>query len=347
MRRIMIVTNSLTGGGAERSMNLVSNELFKRGWVVAVVPINSGNHDKVEVLCEIFPLERSWREGLWGTLKAQRKFQRLVTSWNPDLIILNCDLPELFGALLLAKKPLIAVEHVNRPWASRVILGKLIRKILEFRNTTWVAVSAHLRIWPNANTPKSVILNSIELGEKILSEKDTGKISRKLQRIVFIGRLAPQKRPLWLLEIASSLQVPLVIIGDGVLRGALEFESNTRKLSATFMGQVTDPWASIRQGDLLLVPSEYEGDGLVVIEALDKKIPFLVSDIPDFRRFGFPEYCYCSDVEEFVEKITYFGGNLGELSIPSSIANQILNPRLIESVGDSWEEFLRKTSTSF
>jgi len=342
MHRIMIVTNSLTGGGAERSMNLVSNELLKRGWVVSVVPINSSNADKIKVLCEIFPMGRKWQGGFWGTAKAQLKFNRLVASWNPDLIILNCDLPELFGALLLSKKPLIAVEHVNRPWASRSILGKLVRKILEIRKTTWVAVSTHLKIWPNESFPEKVILNSIDIGEKNLDVQGTKGNLCALRRIVFIGRLAPQKRPHWLLEIASLTEIPLVVIGAGVLRDTLEIESNTKNLRTTFTGQMTDPWASVGQGDLLLVPSEYEGDGLVVIEALEREIPFLLSDIPEFRRFNFPENIYCKDIIEFVKRIKDCSENLEGLSIPSITSNQILNLRTIDSVGDAWEEFLLK-----
>ena len=36
----MVVTNSLAGGGAERSMNLLVNELASRGMALSLVPIN-------------------------------------------------------------------------------------------------------------------------------------------------------------------------------------------------------------------------------------------------------------------------------------------------------------------
>ena len=48
MKRIMIVTNSLSGGGAERSMNIVSNEMHMRKWPTILVALNSGPRDLVE-----------------------------------------------------------------------------------------------------------------------------------------------------------------------------------------------------------------------------------------------------------------------------------------------------------
>ena len=337
----MIVTNSLTGGGAERSMNLVANELTARGLTVALVPINSGLADQVIPKCEVFPLERQWRGSLSNTISSIWSFNRLVWTWKPDLIVLNCDLPELFGALLLSKQKLIAIEHINHPWITRQGFGRFVRKVLEIRKTTWVAVSAHLTIWPGKEIPFQILLNPIIVkSQPIVSNLQQLVRSQKLKRLVFIGRLTEQKRPDWVLEIASQTQLPVEFIGDGIMLKQLEVTAAVKNLSASFSGQVIDPWFLLKEGDLLLIPSRYEGDGLVVLEALHNQVPMLLADIPDFRRFALPEINYCMDVGDFVQRIGLSRNNLNDLLVPEELSMPLLNSRSIRSVGDSWEEFL-------
>ena len=111
-------------------------------------------------------------------------------------------------------------------------------------------------------------------------------------------------------------------------------------LSINFRGQIRDPWGAIEDGDLLIAPSEYEGDGLVVIEGMQKGLPMLIADIPDFRRFGLPEANYCKSTEDFILSINRFGANISALLVPNNISTQILAARSPEAVGDKWEEFL-------
>lgn len=340
MKRIMIVTNALIGGGAERSMNLLANELKRRGKSVSLVPINSGFENQVFPKCEVFPLGRKWRGGPLETIQSMWKFNSLVRKWKPDLVILNCDLPELHGALLLSSQRFIVVEHANFPWISRQILGKVVRKVLNARKTIWVAVSDHLKIWPTNELPSRILLNPIfDTSMSALSRSRQLHSTRKLKRLVFIGRLAPEKRPDWVLEIAMQTKLPIKFIGAGLMHENLEAKAKKGELAVTFAGQVIDPWALVKDGDLLLVPSKYEGDGLVVLEGLFNDVPMLIADIPDFRRFGFPELNYCDSIADFVKTIEFVRLDLSQLSIPTALSEHILFPRSIQSVGDSWTNF--------
>jgi len=338
MSRVMIVTNSLTGGGAERSMNLISNELFARGWKISLVPINSSSNDKVIPLCEVFPLNRPWRGGVLDTLKAIKNFNSVVKVWKPDVIILNCDLPELFGALVRFNGTLVGIEHVNYPWITRSVLGRAIRRALQVRGVIWTAVSPQLNIWPSHEKPRFVLLNSI--GESNASKVFLGvhNVSVVLNRLVFVGRLTQQKRPNWALEISSRVQIPIEIIGDGVLRHELQLQSDPSR--TTFTGMLNDPWRDRLIGDFIIIPSEYEGDGLVVIEALQRGLPILVSDIPEFRRFGFPERNYCESINVFVSRIEEFREKIEDLVVPPEISDMILRTRSSSNVAETWEKFL-------
>ena len=338
MQRVMIVTNSLTGGGAERSMNMVSNELTKRGWSVALVPVNTSEPDLITPTCEVFPLYRQWRGSFFNTLSAYVRFNRVVRSWKPDVLVLNCDLPELFGALLLHRQFIVIVEHVNFPWSTRVVTGKIIRSILSMRGGVWAAVSSHLGIWPTGKSPYAILQNPLTPSIETIQKT---AVTSYLKRLVYIGRLSsPQKRPEFMLEIGAASGVDVEIVGDGLVRDTLQEEVAAKKLRVKFSGQIRDPWSLINQGDLLIVPSSYEGDGLVVIEGLQKGIPILVSDIPDFRRFGLPERNYCQTVGAFIARINEYRTDLHHLIVPENIVAPILVSRSLGAVGDSWEEFL-------
>ena len=336
MKRVMIVTNSLAGGGAERSMNLVCNELIKRGWPISLVPINSGTSDLVIPMCEVFPLERKWRGNFMSMMVVLWKFNRVVNLWRPDIIILNCDLPELFGALLFRKHNLVALEHTSKPWEQRTLLGKIVRRILKSRNTTWAAVSNHLTVWPSKEKPTAVLQNPVSFSNK----NETLAIENEIKRLIFIGRLSDEKRPELALEIARLTNLNLIIIGDGLMKEKLENRADIESIEVTFLGWIENPWSKIQSGDLLIVTSSFEGDGLVVIEAMQKGIPILLSDTLDFRRFGLPEINYCQTVENFVAQINEYRKTLSLLILPESIVGPILRSRSLLVVGNSWEEFL-------
>jgi len=334
----MIVTSSLTGGGAERSMNLLANELLRRGWEVSLVPINSSQPDLIEPQCEVFPINRKWSSGFFDIIKSIVEFNRIAIACKPEIVILNCALPELFGSMMLRCPSIIVLEHAKYPWVGRESLGKFVRRVLQLRGAKWAAVSSHLKIWPSNILPDRVLQNSISRLETQNSKLDNFST---LKRIVFIGRLSIEKRPDWILEISSKTGIPAIFIGDGSLRAELESKLDNSKSSVNFQGYVRNPWSWIIPGDLLIVPSEWEGDGLVIIEALQSNIPILLSDIPEFRRFHFPDHNYAPDCQAFVHSIQANAGDLNSLRIPVEVSSQILLARTPVNVGGNWHEFLQ------
>ena len=344
MKKVMLVTNCLTGGGAERSMNLLANELMSRGLTLSLVPINRSGQDLVTPNCEIFPLFRNPKLGNLQTTRAYLKFVLAVYKWKPEIIVLNCDLPELFGAFLPRFQKIIVVEHANPSWSNRINIGKLVRKILFFRRVSFIAVSPHLSIWPKGTKPDFICENliiPISTAPKVNLEHSS------LSRIVFVGRLTNfQKRPFQILDISSALNIPTVFIGEGPERKALTEDAQRRKIDASFTGYVTDPWSLVSQNDLLIVPSRFEGDGLVVVEAMQLNIPILLADIPDFRRFRLPDIHYCSSLENFVNTIEAYRENICDLVIPDEDSRRILESRSPRKVGDAWV-FLFKSLGGF
>ena len=317
-------------------MNLLSNELTKRGWPVSLIPINSSIPDQVLPVSEVFSLNRQWKGSLANTFVAFWKFNKVVSSWKPDVIVLNCDLPELFGALLFGRHNLVVLEHTTQPWAKRKLLGRIVRRILKLRKTTWTAVSTQLIIWPTKEKPSAVLQNSVSIPNQKITQLSEGDI----RRLFFIGRLSGEKRPELALEIAKATKLDLVIIGDGIMKNDLEKKARSESIKATFMGWIEYPWSEFQPGDLLIVPSSYEGDGLVVIEGLAHRIPMLLADIVDLRRFNFPEKNYAINLSDFVVRCETFRHNLYDLCLPENISSRILEQRSMKNIATAWENFL-------
>ena len=232
------------------------------------------------------------------------------------------------------------IEHANPAWSTRKNFGKFVRQILRFRDVTFVAVSSHLRIWPTNFAPEWILPNIIPISQKV--NFISGHHSQ-IRRLVFIGRLARvQKRPDWILDIAKIAKLPTKFIGSGTELDSLKIKAGVLRVDAEFSGHILDPWKELRDGDLLIVPSSFEGDGLVILEAISNKIPFLVSDISDFRRFHLQEEVYCKDIEDFADRISVYSNRLDELIVPIEDSARILDSRGIHEVLKQWNSLLSK-----
>ncbi len=337
MKSLFIVTNSISGGGAERSMNILANSLHKRGWDVTLIPINSSPPDSVSIDCQVESFNRNWDSGLFQLIHVVIKFMRFVRENPPNLVILNCDLPEFLGFFLPRKQQIIVVEHSPKPFQSRILLGRLVRFSERVRKATFVRVSPNLSIWASDKIEAKHIPNAVDLS--ILYEMNLYKDSSDcpVSRLVYLGRLAPEKNPILFLDIAHALNLPALVIGGGPMLEALKVRFGGKVI---FTGQSAKPWSLIQRGDLLIVPSNYEGDGLVVTEAIIKGVPLIMRDNEDLRRFRLSEMNYASNLMSFTEKISS-SNNITDFIVSGKIKTDITAERNIESIADKWEEILK------
>jgi glycosyltransferase involved in cell wall biosynthesis len=104
--------------------------------------------------------------------------------------------------------------------------------------------------------------------------------------IGFIGRLDPVKRILDLCEAVQPIsdRVTLHVYGDGPLRSKVERRNPFDDWQAVaYMGIVRRPQEALREIGLLVLPSEAEGFGLVLIEAMAAGVPVIGTDVPGIR----------------------------------------------------------------
>ena len=161
--------------------------------------------------------------------------------------------------------------------------------------------------------------------------------------IVFIGRLRAEKRPQWVIEASIQNRLRVDLYGDGDQREMLESKYVNTSDSVQFHGYVTNPWDQISLDSLVVVPSEYEGDGMVVAEAIIRNYSVLLADNSDLRRFNLPDNNYFKDQSELADKLANWKESKREaFTIPEDVMNALIRERDLGEISNRWKAFLNQ-----
>jgi glycosyltransferase involved in cell wall biosynthesis len=120
------------------------------------------------------------------------------------------------------------------------------------------------------------------------SEVDREKVSQRPLTFGSIMRFSPQKAPgllieafARLVEMSPSVPVRLVIAGDGELFAEAERQVATAGLrdKVSLLGWRTDVRKVLRDLDVLVIPSLYEGGSYSLLEAMAAKLPVVSTNV--------------------------------------------------------------------
>lgn len=130
-----------------------------------------------------------------------------------------------------------------------------------------------------------------DLIENIVSDNQEFKLDSTKLNFVNVARLSPEKNQLNLVEAVNLLLTDhpeyredfrLYIIGNGVLFNDLDRMITKYQLDdqIKLLGRLDQPSSIMKQCRALIFPSIYEGQGLVLLEALTLGLDIIASDIP-------------------------------------------------------------------
>ena len=161
---------------------------------------------------------------------------------------------------------------------------------------------------------------------------DPGKKNGEGRYALFVGRLSPEKGANLLLSAWATLRnaPPLIIMGDGPMRGTMESEIAARGLSnVTIRGwrPRREIWNAMKEAAFLIVPSTcYEGFPLTVVEAFACGTPVICSrlggleEIVTDQRTGL--HFAAGDSADLAAKVEWATGNAKRLAEMGSAARQ-------------------------
>lgn len=186
-------------------------------------------------------------------------------------------------AAALTRRPIMSVVHCVLP-RTDVLQARLMRGAARFVSK-FVAVSdaVALATASELHLPLSrltVVHNGVP--EASSPPPPIRRASNDRRVLGCVGRLSKEKGyDVALRALAQLPDCELVFLGDGKELGKL------RRMAASlgvhervhFEGWVAPPWTERWRFDALLVPSRYEGFGLVAVEAMVAGIPVVASDV--------------------------------------------------------------------
>jgi CDP-glycerol glycerophosphotransferase len=145
-------------------------------------------------------------------------------------------------------------------------------------------------------------LSEVRIGDTkywiVEQKRGSGSLDVKLARrpkkgekiFVTLGRLWPEKDHKKLIEAFAQVyarhpEVRLYILGEGVLRQELQEQVAHLGLEdAVFLaGHIPSPFPLLRESDCFVLSSNYEGQPMVLLEAMTLGMPILCTDIPGTR----------------------------------------------------------------
>lgn len=296
--RILFALQPRDGGSVVHVTHLVRHAR-QIGMDVSVVC-----HPEIESLTEltqwasVFPFAMSRWPGL-GDPRAYRYLRRLIKTLRPQILHLHCAKAGALGRMAATIDPRVRViyspHHLSyrNPEFAPVVRGLfwLAERVLSRRMTAAVAVSPDVQA-DLCRLCERVPVVLIPNGVPFAGFDGTGVPSDRRQAPVigFLGSLRWRKGADLLIRAAGLFvpQLPDVAVhigGDGPEMGRLRRLVDELGVAGhvTFAGRVTDPLSFLQALDVVVVPSRYEAQSLVALEAMAVGKPVVATDVYGLR----------------------------------------------------------------
>jgi len=279
---IVFILPNFSGGGAERVIVNMINDLYQKKVNVEIVVFNNNGPLASDVPkgVAIHNLQtNTLRRSIWPLICKLRLLNpRVIFSTfgyiNIVLLLLRLVLPSKMKILIReANLPSISLPHnkysflmhIGYRWTYRTankIFCTSQRMIDEFTHDFNLPISK-LQLLPNLVNDKLIRLSLTSMPN----------YRNNVVNFIAMGRLTHQKGFDRLLQWFSKLENKksiLRILGNGPLEDDLKYL--TKKLNLTervfFCGYIDNPWEKIAASDVFLLPSRWEGMSNAALEAL-------------------------------------------------------------------------------
>lgn len=356
-KNLVFVIGSLSGGGAERVVSILSNGLVDF-YNVSIICIFE---DKVEY--DINPninykfIDLSNQKGIIKkNIKRLVLMSEQIKETNADVIISFLSYVNIFVLIsqFFSRKKIIICER-NDP--NSEITNKFLQKfrnfLFSFRRRNYFVFQTE---YVKNMFSKKIKRNSIVIYNPIKSTLPVRNVNSNIKKkIVCVARLDPSKNISLLLKAFSLfIQVKndyiLEIYGKGPLFNELNQLSNELKISEKvfFRGFSSNIFECIEDSEMFVLPSNYEGISNAMLEAMAIGIPVICTDCPAYgaRIFIKPGVngflTELDNIQMLYEKMLLISENK-ELQISSIMSAEKLQKQLSEErIVRSWVNFIDK-----
>jgi glycosyltransferase involved in cell wall biosynthesis len=305
MPKIIFTTDTITRGGKERQLFLLSHLLIKKGYEIKIVALKYSQENYIDE----YNIRSDQLIHINGnSIKDKfRKFETAIKDLKPDLV-LSWDMQTAFYSLLLYKK--IGFRFINGSIQHGIRLlnfTHLLRSFILFVSPYRLANSyAGLRANNlNPNSKRNFVLyNGIE--DKFKLKYSGYELENNRQKIipgyvkgekvyVSVANLVPYKDYFTVLNALAELKnrhnFHYLILGDGPLRQEIKQEIKKYELEKNvhLIGRVNNVASYLRIGDLLIHSSRGEGISNAILEAMFCGLPIVATRVGGVPETAYPE----------------------------------------------------------
>ncbi|MEG1410487.1 MAG: glycosyltransferase family 4 protein [Romboutsia sp.] len=317
MKILFIINNINQVGGIDRVLNGLSNYFTEKfNYKVEILSIYTKKSELFYKYNDLVKITHGCKQLTNNKKQLIKDIKSLLLNCDADIIITFhgfISTSVLLNKKILKNKKIIVTEHVD--YFDSTKIRRMIRAIL-YRKADKVIVLT--------NKSKNLydrFLNNVQVIQNPISFTSNKELNLENQKIISVGRLEKVKGFDKLIEIFKRLpdkykDWKLDIIGDGIEREKLEMMINRYNLQDRvkikhFTKNILDEYLN---ASIYALTSEYEGLGLVLIEAKECGLPCISFDIDaskeviENNKDGI--LAKKGDLDDFVKKLTFLIENL-------------------------------------
>ena len=278
---VVIITGSMTRGGAEGVIASIAEVLARRGWQIHIVSILfRENAYSFGENIECIDASREGRNQLLDTPRMIRAIKKEIKRIRPCAVI-----------SFMAKINIVA-------WLA--VMGTGVKYIASERNDPAVGRNA---VYPKVLSMAYAAADVVVFQTTRAKDYFNSKIQRngviipnplkpmpeatydQTKRIVTVGRLSEQKNHKLLIDAFEKIHrdypdFSVDIYGEGSLRNELQAYIDDKKLTASvhLCGKVDNVPEMIRDACMFVLPSDYEGLSNALLEAMGIGLPCITTN---------------------------------------------------------------------
>lgn len=360
--RLTLVIHSLSSGGAERVMSIMSNYWAKKGWEITLFTFDDGTVPPFydldsrihNIPLGIAGVSSNSIAAVWNNIDRIQKVRAAICKSQPEAVISFLDTTNVITLLatLGLNIPVLVDEQIHPALYPTGRMWDTLRRWTYPRASRVVAVTERALNYfsPQIRSRGCTIPNpalSIEVAET--SDK---LLDRPC--LIAVGRLEEQKGFDLLLQAFAALkdhypEWKLAILGTGALRA--ELESLRARLGLTerveFKGAVKNPFDFLQQADLFVMSSRFEGFPNALCEAMACGLPVISTDCPsgpqEIIRDGVDGILVPNeDVAALAQAMQRLMSDEGERKRLAARAPEVTERFSIEKVMGMWEALLQE-----
>lgn len=243
-----------------------------------------------------------------------KSLKRVICEYKPD-IIHSHDFTMSILAALCSKVPIISHLHHNPNWIKKINIKSLTYCIAAYRFTKIVTVSKAISqeyIFGKLIDKKLIVMPNPVALNNIYKGITDSEVNKKDIDLLFVGRLVEVKDPIKFIEIVEKLKrnnnnIVAKMLGEGPLYE--ECEKKIRELDLNnnieLVGFRKDVYQYMQRSKLLLIPSKWEGFGLVATEAMALRVPVIAQNVGGLKEIiNDKSGKLCNSIEDYIQEIS-------------------------------------------